>query len=523
MVNTKASDLPTATTATDDDAFVLVDDPLVTPSLKTITTLLMWNNNLKAKADALYIGKAVAGEISIITAKASVVDGDFLLLEDSAAANAKKRTTFLDVWDNLYVAKSNALYFALGTAGQISALTDKAAPVGPDTIFINDSAAANAVKKTTITNLLTGSGVAGEMSTKFSTDTKTTPAATNDYFMMADPDNGTPALKEHGVKIEDMWANALSAKAAADNPVKVPCIVATTANITLSGEQTIDGVLTSTNRVLVKDQTAGAENGIYVTAAGAWARSADFDVAAEVVDGTMVRVEQGTAKANTLWALTTNNPITVDTTALAFAEIAAGSGISNVVEDVTPQIGGTVGLDMQGQDIVSGGVVFMTEQAAAEGDVGGQGQLWVKTVTPNELWFTDDAGTDFQLATLTGTETFTNKSISADQITALAPNRQTGTTYTLVIGDAQKIIEMNNASANTLTIPLNSSVAFAVGDIINVIQYGAGVTTVDGATSVTVNGVSSGGAAIDARYNGVSIHKTATDEWVMVGAHGTVA
>lgn len=125
--------------------------------------------------------------------------------------------------------------------------------------------------------------------------------------------------------------------------------------------------------------------------------------------------------------------------------------------------------------------------------------------------------------TASSTDTLTNKSIAASQITSLAPSRQTGATYTLALSDVNKIVEMNNASANTVTIPTNATVAFAVGDIVNIIQYGAGATTVDGAVGVTVNGVSSGGAAIEAQYKGVSLHKTASDEWVMVGAHGVVA
>lgn len=55
-------------------------------------------------------------------------------------------------------------------------------------------------------------GSSSNLSDKFSTDTKTTPAATNDYFMMIDPDNASDDLKEHGVKIEDMWANSLRDK-----------------------------------------------------------------------------------------------------------------------------------------------------------------------------------------------------------------------------------------------------------------------------------------------------------------------
>jgi len=265
MANTKGSDLTAMTGPLGTDIFIVVDDPGSIPATESLTLSLAWTGYFRPLADTRYLEIAKSGEIAALTAKATVVDGDFFLLEDSAASNAKKTVTGTQLWANFLKGKADALYFAITTAGQIAGLTEKTAPVGADKIRLDDSAAGDAVKYTTITNLLTGSGVAGELSVKFSTDTKTTPAATNDYFMMVDPDNGTPALKEHGVKIEDMWANALSAKAAADNPVKIPCIVATTANITLSGEQTIDGVLTSTNRVLVKDQTAGAENGIYVT------------------------------------------------------------------------------------------------------------------------------------------------------------------------------------------------------------------------------------------------------------------
>ncbi|KKW13288.1 MAG: hypothetical protein UY48_C0003G0110 [Candidatus Gottesmanbacteria bacterium GW2011_GWB1_49_7] len=96
--------------------------------------------------------------------------------------------------------------------------------------------------------------------------------------------------------------------------------VATTANITLSGEpQTIDGVSVVTgDRVLVKNQTAGAENGIYVVATGAWTRATDADTSAEVTSGIGVTVSEGSTLADTGWMLTTNDPITLGTTALVF-------------------------------------------------------------------------------------------------------------------------------------------------------------------------------------------------------------
>lgn len=76
-------------------------------------------------------------------------------------------------------------------------------------------------------------------------------------------------------------------------------------------------------------------------------------------------------------------------------EAAAGGGLSNVVEDTTPQLGGA--LDGQGYDLNNMGVLFLTEQASAEADVAGKGQFWVQTATPNRPMFTDDAGTDWEL------------------------------------------------------------------------------------------------------------------------------
>lgn len=117
--------------------------------------------------------------------------------------------------------------------------------------------------------------------------------------------------------------------------VKASVRVATTANITLSGTQTIDGVaVVAGDRVLVKDQTTGSQNGIYVASASAWTRSTDADVDAEVTAGLFVFVEEGTVNADSGWILTTNAPITLGTTALVFAQfsgagqIVAGDGMT---------------------------------------------------------------------------------------------------------------------------------------------------------------------------------------------------
>ena len=97
----------------------------------------------------------------------------------------------------------------------------------------------------------------------------------------------------------------------------------------------------------------------------------------------------------------------------------------------------------------------------------------------------------------------------------ITTNRQTSS-YTLVIGDADTLVEMNNASANNLTIPLNATVAYATGTQILLSQYGAGQTTVVATGGVTVR--SSGGKLkLTAQYSGATLIKIATNEWYLFG------
>ncbi|KGH16301.1 hypothetical protein P607_20230, partial [Comamonas thiooxydans] len=100
--------------------------------------------------------------------------------------------------------------------------------------------------------------------------------------------------------------------------------VATTANIALTGLQMIDGVaLAAGDRVLVKDQVAAKDNGIYVAVGGVWARAADADTAIKLTPELAVGVEQGTVNGDSLWMLTTDAPITLGVTALTF-EVSGG-------------------------------------------------------------------------------------------------------------------------------------------------------------------------------------------------------
>ena len=100
---------------------------------------------------------------------------------------------------------------------------------------------------------------------------------------------------------------------------------ATTANIALSGLQTIDGVsLLAGDRVLVKNQTASKDNGIYVVGVAGWQRAPDADSSAEVTSAIILSVEQGATLADTRWQLVTDGTIILGTTALTFQNITQG-------------------------------------------------------------------------------------------------------------------------------------------------------------------------------------------------------
>lgn len=102
--------------------------------------------------------------------------------------------------------------------------------------------------------------------------------------------------------------------------------VATTANIALSGTQTIDGIAVGAgDRVLVKNQTTQADNGIYIAAAGAWSRAADMDAWSEV-PGAFVFIEEGASQADTGWVCTADPGGTLGSTAITWTQFnSAGS------------------------------------------------------------------------------------------------------------------------------------------------------------------------------------------------------
>ena len=121
--------------------------------------------------------------------------------------------------------------------------------------------------------------------------------------------------------------------------------------------------------------------------------------------------------------------------------------------------------------------------------------------------------------TAAGTErarlTSSGLDVTGNVVSQVSINAQTGTTYTTVLADQSKLVTLNNASAITLTIPANSSVAYPIGTQIDLSQFGAGQVTVAGAGGVTVNSAS--GLKLKSQYSSASCIKVGTDTWLLVG------
>lgn len=160
---------------------------------------------------------------------------------------------------------------------------------------------------------------------------------------------------------------------------KYPVVVATTGNITLSGEQTIDGVLTAGSYVLVKNQTTASQNGLYTSAAGSWTRRSDLPAGSSSGSGWAVQVASGTTNAKTTWALLAGGtplPV-VGTDALTFYNPASAGGSftgariyeqtlsfnnTGLTQDVSHNLGDAV--QKATLTAVSGGPVLMGVQSS---------------------------------------------------------------------------------------------------------------------------------------------------------------
>lgn len=175
---------------------------------------------------------------------------------------------------------------------------------------------------------------------------------------------------------------------------KTAVLVATTANITLSGEQTIDGFVTSASRVLVKNQTTQSQNGIYITGSGAWTRSSDANTWSQL-PASAVFVEEGTVNADL--GFVCNVPVsgTIGTTAVTFVQFSASGAYS--ADGVTLQLSGGVFSVKNGgiadAQVSASAAIALSKLASLSNNFvlvsSGAGVIAVSAVTSTTLGFLD--------------------------------------------------------------------------------------------------------------------------------------
>lgn len=210
--------------------------------------------------------------------------------------------------------------------------------------FTGTPAAPTASVDTNTTQLATTAFVLGQASSTSALALGTAAVGTSTRYARADHVHAMPTLSQIGTATADVSLGGFKITSLADPTAaqdaatkayvdsvaqgldaKQSVKAATTANITLSGAQSIDGVsIVAGDRVLVKNQSTASQNGLYVAAAGAWTRATDMDTWAEV-PSSFVFVEQGTTQADTSWVVSSDAGGTIGSTAITWVQFGSAS------------------------------------------------------------------------------------------------------------------------------------------------------------------------------------------------------
>lgn len=325
--------------------------------------------------------------------------------------------------------------------------------------------------------------------------------------------------------------------------------IATTANITLAGLQTIDGVaLAAGNRVLVKNQSNEAQNGIYVAQTGVWTRASDFDGNPnnEVSSGDFVFVSQGTTQGGQGWVLITSGAITIGTTGLTFSQVSsAGGGVSSV--NVS---GGTTGLSFTGGPITTSGTITAsgtlslasggtgaTTQAGAANAIlpsqSSQSGKFLSTDGSNSSWQTvsvaataltgSTLASNVTSSSLTSVGTLSSLTVSGtatvggQAVGYLTIPQNTQGNYTAVLSDSGKHL-FTAAGGVTWTIPSNASVAFPIGTALTFVnQSGSTCTIAINTDSMYLTGTGALGSRTLSTYGMATAIKVSATSWMISG------
>ena len=262
-------------------------------------------------------------------------------------------------------------------------------------------------------------------------------------------------------------------------------MLATTANITLSGEQSIDGFTTSSSRVLVKNQSTQANNGIYVSNASTWTRAADAATWAQLISA-FVFVEQGTTQADTGWVCTVDPGGTLGVTAVTWAQFSgagtytAGTGLTltGTVFSLTNPVSIALGGTNSTATPTAGGVGYGTGTAHAYSAVGTSGQYLISGAAGAPTWATISSSlvSSFSAGTTGLTPSTATTGAVALAGTLVASNGGTG-----IAGTLTGIAYMNATGAHTVA---TTAQALTLIGTLPIANGGTGITTAATAGSI---------------------------------------
>jgi hypothetical protein len=288
----------------------------------------------------------------------------------------------------------------------------------------------------------------------------------------------------------------------------------------LDGETVVLG-----ERVLIKNQTDAKQNGIYtLTTVGSvsvpWvltrATDADNNPTGEMKNGDFTFVQRGTVNASIGFINNSaTNPIVIGTDNISYTEFNAGKTVvaGDGLTEATP---GTI-------SVATGGITsaMIADGTIVDGDINASAAIAQSKISGLSTSLSEKA--PLASPTFTGTVTlpaggivFSDGTQAKEGVPSRTPIIQKTDSYTLsALTERDSLIEVAKATATTITIPLNSAVAFPVGTSIDILQTSTGQVTIAGDAGVTVN--STPGLKLRTQWSSATLFKRATNTWVVFG------